>query len=131
MSRIVELDPIVHKEDTILILGSMPSVISLEKQTYYANKSNRFWSMMGCIFDKEIRTDQDQSSILKEHHIALWDICHSYRIKRGLQSYRRHTNCDIWKERGCADKRKFRFFKRRKLYAYIYLSRETICYYFS
>ncbi len=72
MSRIVGLDPIVHKDDKILILGSMPSVQSLEKQAYYANPTNRFWPML-----KEIYGEKENYLLLKQAHIALWDACHS------------------------------------------------------
>ncbi|MDR0985845.1 MAG: DNA-deoxyinosine glycosylase [Mycoplasmataceae bacterium] len=32
------------KNSEILILGSFPSKVSIEKNQYYANKSNRFWN---------------------------------------------------------------------------------------
>lgn len=47
--RIVGLDPIVFKDSRVLILGSMPSVISLKEQMYYANKTNRFWKVLEAI----------------------------------------------------------------------------------
>ena len=37
--RIVGLDPIVFEDSKILIVGSMPSAISLKEQMYYANKN--------------------------------------------------------------------------------------------
>ena len=43
--RIVGLDPIVFEDSRILIVGSMPSAISLKEQMYYANKNNRFWKI--------------------------------------------------------------------------------------
>ena len=70
--RIVGLDPIVFKDSRVLILGSMPSVISLKEQMYYANNTNRFWKILKEIFQKE-----DRIELLKVSHIALWDICHS------------------------------------------------------
>lgn len=66
--RIVGLDPIVFEDSRILIVGSMPSAISLKEQMYYANKNNRFWK------------------ILKASHIALWDICHSCIRKTSADS---------------------------------------------
>lgn len=48
--RIVGLDPIVFEDSKILIVGSMPSAISLKEQMYYANKNNRFWKILKEIF---------------------------------------------------------------------------------
>lgn len=70
--RIVGLDPIVFEDSRILIVGSMPSVISLKEQMYYANKNNRFWKIL-----EEIYQESDKMELLKVSHIALWDICHS------------------------------------------------------
>ena len=70
--RIVGLDPIVFEDSKILIVGSMPSAISLKEQMYYANKNNRFWKIL-----KEIFQTEDKIELLKVSHIALWDICHS------------------------------------------------------
>ena len=70
--RIVGLDPIVFEDSRILIVGSMPSAISLKEQMYYANKNNRFWKIL-----KEIFQTEDKIELLKVSHIALWDICHS------------------------------------------------------
>ena len=70
--RIVGLDPIVFEDSRILIVGSMPSMISLKEQMYYANKTNRFWKIL-----EEIYQESDKMELLKVSHIALWDICHS------------------------------------------------------
>ena len=79
--RIVGLDPFVFKDSRVLILGSMPSVISLKEQMYYANKTNRFWKILKEIFQKE-----DRIELLKVSHIALWDICHSCIRKTSADS---------------------------------------------
>ena len=41
------LEPIYDEQSKVLILGSFPSVISRKDMMYYANKTNRFWSVMG------------------------------------------------------------------------------------
>ena len=79
--RIVGLDPIVFEDSRILIVGSMPSVISLKEQMYYANKTNRFWKILEEIYQKE-----DKMELLKVSHIALWDICHSCIRKTSADS---------------------------------------------
>ena len=79
--RIVGLDPIVFEDSKILIVGSMPSAISLKEQMYYANKNNRFWKIL-----KEIFQTEDKIKLLKVSHIALWDICHSCIRKTSADS---------------------------------------------
>ena len=79
--RIVGLDPIVFEDSRILILGSMPSVMSLKEQMYYANKTNRFWKIL-----EEIYQENDKMELLKVSHIALWDICHSCIRKTSADS---------------------------------------------
>lgn len=53
--RIVGLDPIVFEDSKILIVGSMPSAISLKEQMYYANKNNRFWKILKKSFKQKTR----------------------------------------------------------------------------
>ena len=79
--RIIGLDPIVFEDSKILIVGSMPSVISLKEQMYYANKTNRFWPILESLYHK-----QDKMELLKDSHIALWDICHSCIRKTSADS---------------------------------------------
>lgn len=67
--------PIVDKNSRVLILGSMPSVKSLEKSEYYGNKRNNFWKLIYALFGKKPDSDYiDRVKFLKEHHIALWDV---------------------------------------------------------
>lgn len=70
--------PVYDENSLILILGSFPSVISREKQFYYANKNNRFWKVMEIIFHEQI---DEYSSFCHKHHIALWDVIHSCSIQ--------------------------------------------------
>jgi len=68
------MKPVADENSRILILGSMPSVQSLEKQEYYGNPQNRFWPLMFQLFGRPFSPDYgDKISILKEHGVALWD----------------------------------------------------------
>lgn len=64
----------------ILILGSMPSIKSLEHQQYYAHPRNAFWPIMSKVFnfDKALSYEQRCNNLIK-NHIAVWDsikTCH-------------------------------------------------------
>lgn len=67
-------DPIVSKEPYAMILGSMPSVTSLEKQEYYGFRHNRFWKIMASAFHMPIDTYDQKKQIIEDHHLILWDV---------------------------------------------------------
>ena len=68
-------DPIVDTDSELLILGSMPGVVSLTKNEYYGHSQNLFWRILADIF----KGDPDASyeakvALLKSNKIALWDV---------------------------------------------------------
>jgi len=82
MTKIKGFQPIIDKEANILILGSMPSAISLKKQEYYGYERNSFWAIISALYTEngEIISDYTlRKKILIENNIALWDVlqnCH-------------------------------------------------------
>ena len=68
------LPPVVGDDARVLILGSLPSVRSIELQQYYAFHTNAFWKIMGQLFgakqDLPYETRVDQ---MRQQGIALWD----------------------------------------------------------
>ncbi|MDY0396927.1 DNA-deoxyinosine glycosylase [Virgibacillus halophilus] len=79
--RLQSMAPVLPEEPRVLILGSMPSELSLKHQQYYGNPRNHFWPLMLQLFDKpETTVYESRIQLLKEHHIALWDsIASCYR----------------------------------------------------
>ena len=68
--------PIVDLNSRYLILGSLPGDLSLEKQEYYGHPQNRFWRLLGMIFQEDSMLDYaDKKRFLLKHHIAVWDVC--------------------------------------------------------
>lgn len=67
-------DPIVAEHPYVMILGSMPSVTSLEKQEYYGFAHNRFWKIMHQVFDMPIDTYEQKKQMILNHHMILWDV---------------------------------------------------------
>jgi hypoxanthine-DNA glycosylase len=68
-------EPIASPSATILILGTMPGIKSLELGQYYGHKQNNFWKILFTIF-QENPTDnyQTKKGILLKNNIALWDV---------------------------------------------------------
>ncbi|MBI4495738.1 MAG: DNA-deoxyinosine glycosylase [Deltaproteobacteria bacterium] len=67
--------PIVDDQAQVLILGTMPGKMSLEKSLYYAHPRNDFWRIIYGVFGKEPDPDYNRRvQFLKEHRIALWDV---------------------------------------------------------
>jgi TDG/mug DNA glycosylase family protein len=75
MTRIVGFAPIMVASSRVRILGSMPSVASLEKHQYYGKPQNAFWRIMGELFGAgpdlpyEERTEK-----LARQGVAVWDV---------------------------------------------------------
>lgn len=68
-------EPVFDKNSKVLILGSFPSVKSRENGFYYGNKQNRFWKMLGIIFNEKIEDDITcKKQFLLNHGIALYDV---------------------------------------------------------
>jgi TDG/mug DNA glycosylase family protein len=82
------LAPIIGSEPKVLILGSFPSRMSIEKGLYYANPRNHFWRIMRIILD--IRGDEEIHHIysrLKDHRIAVWDVIESREFQPGSMDH--------------------------------------------
>lgn len=73
----------INKDSQILILGSFPSVKSLEKGFYYAHKSNRFYKVLSKVFDDELFLStniNDKKEALKKYKLALYDVIEECEI---------------------------------------------------
>jgi TDG/mug DNA glycosylase family protein len=67
--------PIVDSEATLLILGSLPSVRSIEAFEYYAHPQNAFWRIMGAVFHagRDLPYDK-RTALLRRNQVAVWDV---------------------------------------------------------
>ena len=76
------LPPILPEGDIrALILGSFPSVQSLEKQQYYAHPQNWFWRVMahcGVVGDAGAAYSERVEQV-RSKHIAIWDLYEQVR----------------------------------------------------
>lgn len=83
---IVGFDPIIAEEPRVMILGSMPSVTSLERRQYYGYRHNRFWPILSACFSMPIDTYEQKKEIILRHHLVLWDVIHACEREGSLDS---------------------------------------------
>lgn len=73
--KIYSFAPIADENCKVLILGTMPGVMSLKKQQYYGFERNAFWRIIYALFDQEPDNDYEmRRAFLLRHRIALWDV---------------------------------------------------------
>ncbi len=75
------LKPIYNANSKILILGSMPSIVSRNAGFYYVHKTNRFWRILEIVFNVSLNTVDEKTNFLLKNNIALWDTIFSCDIK--------------------------------------------------
>jgi hypoxanthine-DNA glycosylase len=81
------LPPIIDDSARALILGNMPSVMSLGAREYYANPRNAFWRITGEMFGFAADGPYgDRIAALTGHGVAVWDVLRSCRRVGSLDS---------------------------------------------
>jgi hypoxanthine-DNA glycosylase len=74
------LPPIIGGSPSVLLLGNMPSVLSLAGQQYYGNPRNAFWRITGELFDFAPSAPYDErAAALIRAGVAVWDVLASCR----------------------------------------------------
>jgi hypoxanthine-DNA glycosylase len=79
--------PIIGDGAHTLILGNMPSVISLDVRQYYGNPRNAFWRILGAIFGFAADDPYERrTAALQTRGVAVWDVLQSCRRVGSLDS---------------------------------------------
>lgn len=79
--------PIAREDARILILGSMPGIVSLQAGQYYAHPRNQFWSIIAALLQTGPLTDYaTKVAALHTHALALWDVMQSCQRSGSLDS---------------------------------------------
>ena len=74
MTRVQSFAPVIGTNPRVIILGSMPSIASLEAVQYYAHPRNAFWPIMGRLFNFDPAADySDRIRQIEALPIILWD----------------------------------------------------------
>ncbi len=88
MPRIRSFPPVSSPDARVLILGSMPGKMSLEKRQYYGHPLNAFWKIMGEIAAANPDLPYEKRlDALRASGIALWDVVDSCVRKTSLDSH--------------------------------------------
>lgn len=67
-------EPVFDSRSRILVLGSLPSVLSRENRFYYGHPQNRFWRVLAAVFSEPTpETIDDKTAMLLRSRVALWD----------------------------------------------------------
>lgn len=76
MARAEGFDPIAASNARVLILGTLPSQVSLQRREYYAQPQNKFWRIMGELFGAfpELSYAARTGTLVKKR-VAVWDVC--------------------------------------------------------
>ena len=91
--------PPVARDDTrLLVLGSLPGAVSLERRQYYAHPQNLFWRLMGRVIDRDLVAlgyDQRLAALL-DARVGLWDTVAAATRKGSLDAdIRLHAASDL------------------------------------
>jgi hypoxanthine-DNA glycosylase len=104
--RIYSLPPILPPDSRTLVLGTIASVASLEKQQYYGHRQNAFWRILmqlaGIPFSEDY---EERKRALYRLKIALWDVVDSC-VRPGsldvkIRQERIHDFSVVWRQ--CPD----------------------------
>lgn len=84
--RVKCFKPIINDGCRVLILGSVPSVISRKVDFYYGNPTNRFWKILSALFgtDFTTMTKEEKTAALLARRIALSDVFSACEIKGSM-----------------------------------------------
>ncbi len=85
--RITAFPPVAPPGARVLVLGSMPSVESLNQGFYYAHPRNAFWRILSEVYGEPVPGDiPEKIALLTRHDIALWDVLQSCERQGSLDS---------------------------------------------
>ncbi len=79
--------PVARGDATRLVLGSMPSKLSLQAQQYFGNPRNAFWGICARALDFDVNEPYEKRcAAVTDAHIAVWDVLHACVRKTSLDA---------------------------------------------
>ena len=90
---------IVKADARVLILGSMPGIISLQKQQYYGHPRNHFWPIIFSVIKQPLPLSYEQRvQGLMDNRIALWDVLARCNREGSLDSFIKNETANNFTE---------------------------------
>lgn len=87
MATVCSFAPVARGDARLLILGSMPGRMSLERQQYYAHPQNLFWRIMGELFGATPDLPYPvRLECLRTNQVALWDVMQQCERENSLDA---------------------------------------------
>lgn len=79
--------PLYRADARVLVLGTMPSVASLEQAQYYAHPRNAFWRIQFALWDEPYSEDYETRKALQyARRVAMWDTVESCQREGSLDA---------------------------------------------
>jgi hypoxanthine-DNA glycosylase len=74
--RIRSFPAVIGRSPKLLILGTLPGIVSLKLTQYYGHPQNKFWELLGSALDLDLRsmTYPRRLKAVKARGVALWDV---------------------------------------------------------
>jgi double-stranded uracil-DNA glycosylase len=87
VAHVHSFPPIASGSSRVLILGTMPSKVSLRERQYYAHPQNRFWRIIGGILGFDPASPYEtRVAAVQSAGIAIWDVLRSCIRESSLDS---------------------------------------------
>ena len=88
------LAPLANSDTRLLVLGSFPSVRSLELQQYYGHPQNHFWRILGTLWGLPLRESDYavRRAAALAHGVGIWDVYASCERAGSLDSAIRNAS---------------------------------------
>jgi hypoxanthine-DNA glycosylase len=87
-TRLHGLPPVIAPHTRLVVLGSFPSVASLEAGEYYAHPRNHFWPILSALWNLDLRAMPyaRRLAAVRDHGLGIWDVYASCRRAGSLDS---------------------------------------------
>ncbi len=79
--RLHGLPPVIGRATRLLVLGSFPSVASLDAKQYYAHPRNQFWPLLSALWGVDLRAlpYRERLAEVRRRGLGIWDVYASCR----------------------------------------------------
>jgi len=86
--RLVGLAPVIARGTRLVVLGSFPGAMSLQRQQYYAHPRNQFWAILSALWNVDLVAMPYAQRIaeVKARGLGIWDVYAACRREGSLDT---------------------------------------------